>query len=69
MEDEDLQPQKPRRRKRHFFLRLDSWIDSTVWNAGFRLGEIWEEITIFSRRFHVKGWKKAVERSRQWEDA
>nr|WP_302795632.1 transglycosylase domain-containing protein [Shinella daejeonensis] len=41
-------------------LRIDSWIDSTVWNAGFRAGELWEEITIFFRRFHVKGWKKAV---------
>nr|WP_210308837.1 transglycosylase domain-containing protein [Shinella fusca] len=41
-------------------MRIDSWIDSAVWNAGFRAGEIWEEITIFSRRFHAKGWKKAV---------
>jgi len=48
------------RRKRHILLRVDSWIDSTVWNLGFRLGEIWEEITIFSRRFRARGWKKAV---------
>nr|WP_298100757.1 transglycosylase domain-containing protein [uncultured Shinella sp.] len=60
VEDESQKPQKPRRRKRHIFLRLDSWIDSTVWNAGFRAAEIWEEITIFFRRFQVKGWKKAV---------
>ena len=53
MEDDSQKPTKPRRRKRHFLLRIDSWIDSTVWNAGFRLAEIWEEITIFSRRFHV----------------
>ncbi|QRI65851.1 PBP1A family penicillin-binding protein [Shinella sp. PSBB067] len=60
VEDDSQKPEKPRRRKRHIFLRIDSWIDSTVWNAGFRAAEIWEEITIFSRRFHVKGWKKAV---------
>jgi penicillin-binding protein 1A len=60
VEDDSQKPTKPRRRKRHFLLRIDSWIDSTVWNAGFRLAEIWEEITIFSRRFHAKGWKKAV---------
>ena len=60
MEDDNQEPTKPRRRKRHIFLRIDSWIDSAVWNAGFRAGEIWEEITIFSRRFHAKGWKKAV---------
>jgi penicillin-binding protein 1A len=46
------------RRKRHILLRIDSWIDSTVWNLGFKLGEIWEEITIFFRRFRVRGWKR-----------
>ncbi|PST20931.1 penicillin-binding protein [Rhizobium sp. JAB6] len=50
--------EKPRRRKRYFFLRLDSWIDSTLWNAGFGLAEAWEEITIFFRRFRVRGWKR-----------
>ncbi|MDO9417333.1 transglycosylase domain-containing protein [Pararhizobium sp.] len=54
------EPQSPRRRKRHVFLRLDSWIDSTVWNAGFRAGEIWEDITIFFRRFQVKGFKRVL---------
>jgi penicillin-binding protein 1A len=39
-------------------LRVDSWIDSTVWNLGFRLGELWEDITIFFRRFRVRGWKR-----------
>lgn len=53
-------PRRPRRRKRHILLRIDSWIDSTLWNAGFRLSEAWEEITIFFRRFHMKGWKRAV---------
>ncbi|MBB6483156.1 transglycosylase domain-containing protein [Rhizobium lusitanum] len=51
---------KPRRRKLYFFLRLDSWIDSTLWNAGFRLAEAWEEITIFFRRFRVRGWKRIL---------
>ncbi len=50
----------PRRRKRHILLRIDSWIDSTIWNAGFRLAEWWEEVTIFFRRFIVKGWKRAL---------
>lgn len=48
------------RRKRYFFLRIDSWIDSTLWNAGFGLAEAWEEITIFFRRFRVRGWKRIV---------
>jgi penicillin-binding protein 1A len=52
--------QRPRRAKRHLLLRADSWIDSTVWNLGFKLSEIWEEITIFSRKFRVRGWKRVV---------
>ncbi|TBD20573.1 transglycosylase domain-containing protein [Rhizobium ruizarguesonis] len=47
-------------KSRHILLRIDSWIDSTVWNAGFRAAEIWEDITIFFRRFRVRGWKRMV---------
>lgn len=63
---DDPDPRQPdvreekRRRRRHLLLRIDSWIDSTVWNLGFKLGEIWEEITIFSRRFRVRGWRRVV---------
>ncbi|MDE1159341.1 MAG: transglycosylase domain-containing protein [Neorhizobium sp.] len=39
-------------------MRIDSWIDSTIWTLGFKLVELWEEITIFFRRFRVRGWKK-----------
>jgi len=49
VQDEPSQKKRPRR-KHHFLLRIDSWIDSTVWNAGFAAGEMWEEITIFFRR-------------------
>ena len=48
-------PKKPALKSRHVFLRVDSLIDSTVWNAGFRAAEIWEDITIFFRRFRVRG--------------
>nr|WP_245224322.1 transglycosylase domain-containing protein [Rhizobium halophytocola] len=37
---------------------MDAWIDSTLWNAGFRAGQIWEDITIFFRRFRARGWKR-----------
>ena len=46
------------RLKRHIFLKIDSWLDSTLWNAGYDLTEAWEEITIFFRRFRVRGLKK-----------
>jgi penicillin-binding protein 1A len=51
-------PQKPPRLKSHFFLKLDAWLDSTLWNAGFTFVDAWEEITIFFRKFRVKGWKR-----------
>ena len=57
MADEGDDKQKPRP-KSHFFLKLDAWLDSTLWNAGFGFVDIWEDITIFFRRFRVKGWKR-----------
>ncbi|WP_159953333.1 PBP1A family penicillin-binding protein [Rhizobium sp. 18065] len=57
-EDNTPAPGKKPRLKRHFFLRIDSWLDSTLWNAGYDLVEIWEEITIFFRRFRVRGLTK-----------
>ncbi|PYE28793.1 penicillin-binding protein 1A [Rhizobium sp. PP-CC-3A-592] len=47
-------------KKRHILLRVDAFIDSTVWHTGFRLAEWWEDITIFFRRFRVRGWKRVV---------
>ena len=47
-------------KRRSKLLRLDSWIDSSLWSAGSGLAETWEEITIFFRRFKVTGYKKAI---------
>jgi penicillin-binding protein 1A len=52
--DDDKKP----RLKSHVFLKIDAWLDSTLWNLGFKLVDIWEDITIFFRRFRVKGWKR-----------
>ncbi len=57
-QESEPDPGKKRRFKRHYFWRLDAWIDSTVWNLGFRFLDIWEDITIFFRRFKVAGWKR-----------
>ncbi|TKT81220.1 penicillin-binding protein 1A [Aquamicrobium sp. LC103] len=40
-------------------LDLDAWIDSSLYEAGFKLREFWENVTIFSRRFRVSGWRRA----------
>ena len=56
--DNPFEPRKPRSPKAGRLLALDAWIDSTLYDAGFRAGEIWESVTIFSRRFRVTGWRR-----------
>jgi penicillin-binding protein 1A len=41
-------------------LDIDAWIDSTLYEGGFKAGEIWENLTIFFRRFRVTGWRRAI---------
>jgi penicillin-binding protein 1A len=41
-------------------LEIDAWIDSTLYEGGFKAREIWENLTIFFRRFRVSGWRRAV---------
>jgi len=57
-------PFEPKRKARGRFaaalLAVDAWLDSTVWSAGFRLGETWESLTIFFRRFRVSGWRRGL---------
>ncbi|WLP54503.1 transglycosylase domain-containing protein [Agrobacterium fabrum] len=48
------------RKKRHILLRIDSFIDSGLWTAAARLMDFWEDVTIASRKLHVRGWKKLV---------
>lgn len=48
------------RRLKYFFLRLDSWIDSTIWHSFRNLGETWENLSIFFHKFRVTGFKKAL---------
>ncbi|KJF69531.1 transglycosylase domain-containing protein [Rhizobium nepotum] len=48
------------RKKRHTLLRIDSFIDSGLWTAAARLVDFWEDVTIASRKLHVRGWKKLL---------
>nr|WP_236771903.1 transglycosylase domain-containing protein [Agrobacterium tumefaciens] len=41
-------------------LRIDSFIDSGLWTAAARLVDFWEDVTIASRKLHVRGWKKLL---------
>ncbi len=61
VQDDPIHPQtSPHPRSAICFCGSTRWINSSVWNAGFRAGEIWEDITIFFRRFRVRGWKRIV---------
>ena len=41
-------------------LEIDAWIDSSLYEAQFAAAELWENITIFFRRFRVTGWRRGV---------
>ena len=56
--DSGKKQRKPFRVSR--LIGLDAWIDSGLYNLHFRLGEWWENITIFSRRFRVRGFRRFV---------
>ncbi|MBX3568742.1 MAG: PBP1A family penicillin-binding protein [Rhizobiaceae bacterium] len=58
--DDPKQSRKPRTPMAGRLLALDAWIDSSVYDAGFRLREAWEEVTVFFRRFRVEGWRRGL---------
>jgi len=41
-------------------MAVDAWIDSTLYEAGFKLSQVWESLTIFFRRFKVTGWRRWI---------
>ncbi|MDP3895567.1 MAG: transglycosylase domain-containing protein, partial [Mesorhizobium sp.] len=58
--DNPFEPRKSRSPRATKLLELDAWIDSTLYDAGFKLRDGWERITIFFRRFRVSGWRRGV---------
>ncbi len=58
--DDPSAKRKPKAPRAGIFLAIDAWIDSSLYEAGFRAREFWESMTIFSRRFRVSGWRRAV---------
>ncbi|GGD93882.1 penicillin-binding protein [Aureimonas endophytica] len=41
-------------------IEIDAWIDSTLWRFFHGSGGLWEKITIVSRRFRARGFKKGL---------
>jgi len=53
-------PRKLRAPRATIFLDIDAWIDSTLYEARFKLAELWENLTIFFRRFRFYGVKRGI---------
>ncbi len=58
--DDPFETRKTRAPRATKLLELDAWIDSSLYDLGFRLGQWWENITIFFRRFRVSGWRRGL---------
>ena len=43
-----------------FFLAIDAWLDSSLYEIRFQAAEFWEGATVFFRRFRVSGWKRGL---------
>jgi penicillin-binding protein 1A len=57
--DNPFEPRKSKSPRASRLLEIDAWLDSTLYDAGFKLAEIWESITIFFRRFRFTGFSRA----------
>jgi len=56
----DLFPEDWRPNLRRFFLRLDSWIDFSLFRIARESREGYERFSTFMDRFHVAGWRRAL---------
>jgi hypothetical protein len=53
-------PEDWRRKLRRFFLRVDSWIDFTLFRSAKEARENYERFSTFMDRFHVAGWRRML---------
>ncbi|MBC8129055.1 MAG: PBP1A family penicillin-binding protein [Rhizobiaceae bacterium] len=51
-------PSGRRRRAPSRLIELDAWIDSSLWRFGHSFSAAWETITIVSRKFRARGFKR-----------
>lgn len=42
------------------FTEIDAWINSILYDFRFAVGEFWDNMTIFFRRFRLVGWPRAI---------
>ncbi|UUP18904.1 transglycosylase domain-containing protein [Nitratireductor thuwali] len=58
--DEEHKRHKAKAPRATRLLEIDAWLDSTLYEAGFKASELWENLTIFFRRFRLYGPRRAV---------
>ncbi|WP_421913831.1 transglycosylase domain-containing protein [Mesorhizobium sp.] len=54
------EPRKRRGPIAAWLLGLDAWLDSSLYEIGFKARQFWEAATIFSRRFRLTGWRRGI---------
>ncbi len=55
-----LKPSKRRGPIAAWLLAVDAWLDSSLYEIGFKARQFWEAATIFFRRFRVTGWRRGI---------
>jgi len=55
---DDSPEQRRRRRQPSRLIEVDAWIDSSLWRFFHAFAAWWEGITVFSRRFRVRGFNR-----------
>ncbi|MGE0501471.1 MAG: transglycosylase domain-containing protein [Rhizobiaceae bacterium] len=58
--DNPFEPRRSKSPRASRLLAIDAWIDSTLYEGSFKAREIWENLTIFFRRFRVTGWRRGA---------
>jgi penicillin-binding protein 1A len=58
--NDPTEPRRSRTPRATRLLAIDAWIDSTLYEASYKAGQFWENVTIFFRRFRVTGWRRWV---------
>ncbi|BDA83679.1 penicillin-binding protein 1A [Aureimonas sp. SA4125] len=54
------QPHKPKRWVPTRLIEVDAWIDSSLWRFSHAFSAAWETITIASRKFRARGFKRVL---------
>ncbi|UHD44878.1 PBP1A family penicillin-binding protein [Aureimonas altamirensis] len=55
-----LPPNRQKRRGPTALIEVDAWLDSSLWRLFHGFSAAWESVTIFSRKFRVRGFNRVM---------